>query len=53
MPSYRLYPFITILSLLFILGIDSMWGLIFRNGYFKALTHIRDYGPYVLPLQLH
>ena len=49
MKTKGLNGFIVALFLLLILAVDGMWGLIFRNGYYKALTHLRDHGPYVLP----
>lgn len=38
-----------LLMLIFVLAIDSMWGLILRNGYYDALVYIRDVGPHILP----
>jgi hypothetical protein len=40
---------IIILLFIFLLGLDSTWGLIFRNGYYAALVHLRDFGPHLLP----
>jgi hypothetical protein len=42
MDTMGLKPFITAFSILMILAVDSMWGAIFRNGYYKALTDLRD-----------
>lgn len=40
---------VSALLLIFIFGLNSMYGLVYRNGYYDALIHIRDYGPHVLP----
>lgn len=44
-------PTLPILILSFLLGwgVFSMWGLIRRNGYYRALCQIRDFGPFMLP----
>ncbi len=49
MKTKELIYILVALSLLFILAVDSMWGTIFRNGYYNALIDLRDHGPYVLP----
>lgn len=38
-----------LLSILLIVAFDSMWGFIFRNGYYDALVRLRDIGPHLLP----
>ena len=40
---------IFLLSLLVAVAFDSMWGFIFRNGYYDALVQLRDIGPHLLP----
>ena len=40
---------ISALAMIFVLGIDCMYGLIYRNGYIEALVKLRDEGPHVLP----
>lgn len=40
---------IVLLLLLQAVAIDSMWGFIFRNGYYDALVRLRDIGPHLLP----
>lgn len=37
------------LSLIGAFGVNSMYGLVWRNGYIASLLHLRDHGPYVLP----
>lgn len=37
------------LLIFFFIALDSMWGLIHRNGYYEALRRIRDDGPRFLP----
>ena len=37
------------LGLIHAFGINSMYGLVYRNGYYNALIHLRDHGPHVLP----
>ena len=37
------------LGIIHLIGLDSMWGLIHRNGYYEALRRIRDVGPRLLP----
>jgi hypothetical protein len=37
------------LSLIGSFGVNSMYGLLYRNGYIDALLRLRDHGPYVLP----
>lgn len=39
----------SVLLFIFLLAVDSMWGLIYRNGYYDALVYLRDYGPHLLP----
>lgn len=34
-------------------GMNSMYGLIYRNGYIDALFHLRDNGPQLLPGSSH
>lgn len=38
-----------LLSLLQVVAFDSMWGYIFRNGYYDDLVRLRDIGPHLLP----
>lgn len=38
-----------LLLLLQAVAFDSMWGFIFRNGYYDALVRLRDIGPHNLP----
>ena len=40
---------VLLLLLLQLLAFDSMWGFIFRNGYYDALVRLRDIGPHLLP----
>jgi hypothetical protein len=40
---------VLVLALIHIFGLNSMYGLIFRNGYYRALRNLFDKGPYVLP----
>ena len=40
---------IVALGLIHIFGVNSMYGLVYRNGYVKALLELRDEGPWVLP----
>ena len=40
---------VTALSLIHLFGLNSMCGLVYRNGYLKAFLQLRDHGPYVLP----
>lgn len=49
MATKGLGVFLIALCLLSIIAVDSMYGLIFRNGYYNALIDLRDHGPYVLP----
>ncbi|PMD52696.1 uncharacterized protein K444DRAFT_668381 [Hyaloscypha bicolor E] len=37
------------LSLIGSFGVNSMYGLVYRNGYIDALLRLREYGPHVLP----
>ena len=36
------------LGLIRAFGINSMYGLVYRNGYYDALIHLRDHGPHLL-----
>ncbi len=38
-----------LLSLLLAVAFDSMWGFVFRNGYYDALVRLRDIGAHLLP----
>ena len=38
-----------LLFVLLVVAFDSMWGFIFRNGYYDALVRLRDIGPHLLP----
>ena len=40
---------IATLVLIHVFGVYSMYGLVYRNGYVKALLDIRDHGSHVLP----
>ena len=37
------------LAAIFVFGLDSMYGLVYRSGYVDALIRLRDVGPHVLP----
>lgn len=37
------------LGLLVAISLDSLYGLLYRNGYFHALIRLRDQGPHYLP----
>ena len=37
------------LGLIHAFGINSMYGLVYRNGYYDALIRLRDHGPHLLP----
>ena len=37
------------LGLIHAFGMNSMYGLVYRNGYYNALIHLRDHGPHLLP----
>lgn len=37
------------LSLIGSFGLNSMFGLVYRNGYIGALLDLRDHGPHLLP----
>lgn len=37
------------LGLIHAFGVNSMYGLVYRNGYIDALIHLRDHGPHLLP----
>ena len=48
--STRLNPSVLVaLSLIHAFGMNSMYGLVYRNGYYDALVHLRDHGPHLLP----
>lgn len=40
---------IAALSVVHLVGLDSMYGLVWRNGYIDALIDLRDNGPHFLP----
>ena len=40
---------VLLLLLLCAAAYDSVWGFIFRNGYYDALVRLREFGPHVLP----
>ena len=37
------------LCLIHAFGMYSMYGLVYRNGYYNALIRLRDHGPHLLP----
>lgn len=37
------------IGLIHAFGINSMYGLVYRNGYYDALIQLRDHGPHLLP----
>ena len=37
------------LVIIFAFGLNSMYGLVYRNGYINALIRIYDVGPHILP----
>ena len=37
------------LCLIYAFGLNSMYGLVYRNGYINALIKLRYHGPHVLP----
>ena len=39
----------SLLLMIFLLALDSMWLGHMRNGYYDALVYIRDVGPHLLP----
>ena len=45
----QLNVFTIALLFVFAIALDSMWGLIHRNGYYETLRKIRDDGPRLLP----
>ncbi|KAI1075449.1 hypothetical protein F5B20DRAFT_382649 [Whalleya microplaca] len=47
--GYRKHIAIVTLLLIYVFGANSLYGLLFRNGYYEALIKIRDEGPHYLP----
>ena len=41
--------FVAALGLIHAFGVNSMYGLVYRNGYIQALINLWKNGPYVLP----
>ena len=37
------------LALIHLFGLNSMYGLVYRNGYYDAVIRLRDHGPHLLP----
>ena len=40
---------LVVLSAVHLFGLDSMYGLVCRNGYIDALINLREHGPHYLP----
>ncbi|KAI1103759.1 hypothetical protein F4804DRAFT_216143 [Jackrogersella minutella] len=51
MPTSHLRKGVVVAALLLIyaFGVNALFGLLYRNGYFHALVRLRDEGPYHLP----
>jgi hypothetical protein len=42
-------PAAAALSVFHLLGVNSMYGLVYRNGYIQALLDLKQHGPHFLP----